>query len=314
MGVISSFQRSFGVLKAAPALFAVALLYMVINSVGSVLQSLGNSTLQLLGMLWSLGAFAFVVPLFVGGLLALADRGLRGDGSIGDFVDGGVGNYLYLLGYTWVVGVVEFVWAIVVTFVGYILLLIVGVTLFLGVVGFGGGDVAMIVGGILGLLILLVAVVLFYLVVGIPVFVVQFVPGAWVIDDMELVDGIKRALRLLVDNFLRVVAFDLAVLGIWILFALVSFLPFVVAGLVLGPEAVIAESYLELFSGTGGPPGAGPGGGPGAGPGGTSGQSVFTPLGIGISTVTGLVTGTLQFSLVVAFYTAFYHDISPDGR
>lgn len=304
MVVISQLARAFGILKDTPAILAIAFGYAILASVGSALGMLENPLASILGTAWNLGISAFVLPFFLGGMIALANRGLEGGGRPGDFLADGKDNYLYLLGFTWVVGTVQFVWTIAVVFVAYVVLAVVGIGLFVGVVSLEGA--AATAAGVLAIGLVLVLLVLIYLVSALPTLVVQFVPGAYVIDDMSPVEGAKRGLRLLADNLLRVVGFDLVVLGLFVLLFALTYVPAAAVGVVQGPEAVLELPAAESLASQGGQAGT---------PGGSANASVgFTPLGMALVLVPSIVLSTVQFGVVLSFYTAFYRAIAPENR
>lgn len=198
MVVVSALRDAFDTLQRNPVLLAAATLYAVVQAPGMVLQVSGNPILQFVSSAYSL-LLVFVMPLFVGGLFAMAHEGLTGRTSLSRLWSAGKTYYLRLFVVFLILMVVYFV---VGAGVGFLVFgLIVG-----GVIGngVGLGGVSLSVLAVIAVVGLLFGVVL--LAIG---FFLQFYAQAVVVDDQGIVDSFKRSYHVVRRNLVPVIGFDL---------------------------------------------------------------------------------------------------------
>lgn len=221
MAVISALRDAVDVLQRNPVLFAAAALYGAVQIPGWLLQVSGNPVLQLASSGYNM-LLIFIMPFFMGGLLAMAYDGLSTSTSLSRLWTGGKTYYLRLLAASLILMVVYFVIAIGIGFLVFALFLS-------GVVGNGGGigSISLTVLAVVGIIGLLFALVL--LAIG---FFLQFYAQAVVVDDLGIVDSLKRSYRVVRQNLAAVLGFD-------------------ILGLVLGGLAGLLPLAYMFFVGSG---------------------------------------------------------------
>lgn len=307
MSVRTSLKRTVGLLRDTPSLWAIALAYALIATPIAVVGNLGNPLLVIGSFLGLFLVGGFVFPFFVGGAIGLASEGLDGGGGFDAFLDAGKDNYLYLLGFTWVAGLVEFAWAFVVGIVAYFVALVVGLALVFGVLAGGGSTASMAIVAVLGAVLGIGFALAFYLVGGIPILLVQFTPGAYVVENRDPIDGVKRSLGLIRDNLVSVLGFDVTVFLINLVVSVVPWALVVAGYFLIGPDAVVSTPSFSPD----------PAAGPAAGGPGTSGQAGggfnFTLLGAALYGLGMLIVTPIQSAFLVAYYTSFFHEIAGEG-
>lgn len=211
MVLVAALRDAFDTLQRNPVLILAATVYALVQAPGMVLQVSGNPILQFVSSAYSL-LLVFVMPLFVGGLFAMAHEGLTGPTSLARLWTAGKTYYLRLFVVFLLLMVVYFVVGAGVGFLAFGLIL--G-----GVIGNGAG-----LGGVSLAVLAIVAVVglLFALVLLVIGFVVQFYAQAVVVDDQGVLDSFKRSYRVVRENLVSVLGFDL--LGL-VLGAVVGLVP-----------------------------------------------------------------------------------------
>lgn len=221
----SALRDTFDTLQRNPVLFVAATLYAFVQAPGMVLQVSGSPILQFVSSAYSF-LLVFVMPLFVGGLFAMAHEGLTGSTSLSKLWTAGTTYYLRLF--------VVFLLLMLVYFaigagVGFLVFaLVIG-----GVIGTGGG-----LGGVsLAVLVIIAAIgVLFGVVLLAIGFVLQFYAQAVVVDDKGIVDSVKRSYHVVRQNLVSVLGFDLLALVIG---AIVGLIP-------LGYVFLIGSDFSSL--------------------------------------------------------------------
>lgn len=198
MAVISALHDAIDTLQRNPILFVAAALYGAVQIPGWLLQVSGNPVLQLASSAYNM-LLIFVMPFFIGGLLAMAYEGLTGSTSLSRLWSAGKTYYLRLLAVMLLLLVVYFVVAIGVGFLAFAVLLS-GAT----GNGVGLGGVSLAVLAVVGLIGLLLALVL--VIVG---FLLQFYAQAVVVDDQDVVDSLKRSYAVVRRNLAAVIGFDI---------------------------------------------------------------------------------------------------------
>lgn len=278
MGAISSLSRGVNVLTDSPAILGIAAAYAFVTGIVSLVQQMGIPVVSLLAAVLSFGISIFAFPFVLGGLVGMANETFAGGSSVSTFVDAGTDNYVGLLSLTLLLAFVLFVWGIVLFFVVFVVLVVLSL-LFSGFL-FGLGGVSS-VGGMgtigSGTAVVFAAIgIAFALLWLIPVFLLQFAPGAIVIEDQGFGDAIKRSLSVLRNDVVSVAGFDAVVLALGLSSSAIGLA--VLVGLGGG---------LQVVMGSGSPP--------------------FVAL-LG-QTFVNVVLGTVVVAFQWSYYTAFYRDV-----
>lgn len=295
-------------LTNTPSLLGVMAVYAIVVTPLSVGANVVGPVLTIVLFLAMLVLLAFLGPFLLGGGIGLASDGLRGGGGLDAFVEAGKENYLYMLGFTWVLGAIEVAWSVVVGIVFYIVSIFLIVAAVLGVVGAGTSTAAQVVLGVVGVVVGIGFLLLYYLVAGLPMILAQFVPGAYVIEGREPIDGVKRGLGLFKDNVLSALGFDVTTFVAGMVINLIPIGVIALAAYVLGPHAVMSFPTFPDPGTAAGSAHAAPGMSQGAG-----GTFRLTLLGAALYGLPLLVVAPIQLAFVTAFYTALYHEIAGVG-
>ena len=204
MLAVSALRDSVDILRRNPVMFAAAALYAAVQLPGIALQASGETLLQLASSGYNL-LLVFVVPFFVGGLVAMAFEGLDGSTSLSRLGSAGRDHYLSLLAVTLAVSLFfVIVYLLVFLVVGLVaagLLAVLVLTGIVGPAGFEPGSLLFLaVVGVSGLV-----PVAILLVIG---FLIQFYAQAVVIEDKGALDSLRRSVAVVRDNLLAVLGFD----------------------------------------------------------------------------------------------------------
>lgn len=191
MSVIGSLSSGLGVLKRNPVIVGLVFVFTLLNAALAGLNVV-NPFLVLAGYL----VFLFFVPFYLGGVIGMTEEGLRGSTTVGRFFSAGASNYLSLLLGCVALFIITLVLYFVVGFVAAIV----------AIFALGLGSMASVTSA--SIVVIAVVAVLAFLVILLPWFVLQFFPAALVVDDLGLVDSIKRSGSLVKSNFLSVVGFN----------------------------------------------------------------------------------------------------------
>lgn len=199
MATIQSFTESLGVLKRNPLLFAVGALYAVILLPQTALTTLG---IPFVPTLLQMVTF-FVTPFVIAGLLAMAYEGTRQPTSLSTFTDVGKDRYLRLLAGNLVTFVVDVVFIVV-----FLVAVIFTVGFGMAAAMNGNGDPSSAIMGSVGVVaVAAVAVVaLLYLLI---MFFLQFYDVAYVVDDVDVIDGFGRSIAVVRENLVPALGFSL---------------------------------------------------------------------------------------------------------
>ncbi|MCU4802770.1 hypothetical protein OB920_20620 [Halobacteria archaeon HArc-gm2] len=241
MATIQSFTESLGVLKRNPLLFAAGALYAAILLPQTALSTFG---IPFVPTLLQMVTF-FITPFVIAGLLAMAYEGRRQQTSLATFKKVGKDRYVRLL----VGNLIRFVLdlAFIVVF-----LVVVVFTVGFGMAAAmnGGGDPSNAIMGSVGVVAVAgIAVVgLLYLLVS---FFIQFYPVAYVVDDVDVIDGFSRSVGLVRSNFVPALGFSLIKLVVGALLWVPS-IALVVVAILLGDGTTGAEMGATATQ-TGGP-------------------------------------------------------------
>lgn len=210
MATIRSFTEALGVLKRNPLLFAAGLLYAVIVLPQSALSILG---IPLVPTLLQMVTF-FVTPFVVAGILAMAYEGRQRPTSLSTFKRVGKDRYLRLL----LGNLLKFAADLV---FGFILAIALVVTLGFGIAAAveGGGDPTSAILGSVGVVAVaaIAVVALLYLIL---MFFLQFYSVAYVVDDVDVIDGFTESAGLVKSNFVPALGFGAINLLIGVLLVL----------------------------------------------------------------------------------------------
>jgi len=198
MAVLNALRRTPGALRRNPVVLVPILVILLVQVPQLALQAVN----PLLSSVVSLGltlVFLVVLPVFQGGLIAMADEALDGRTSLQMFVDEGKANYVPILVAYLALVAVNFALGMVAFFI------VLSGGLF--VIGSGGLDSANIV--VLAVIGLIVAVVvLVYLV---ALFFVQFYGQAIVLEDRGAVDGLKRSVSVVRQHLVSTLGYTILV-------------------------------------------------------------------------------------------------------
>jgi len=193
---LRSLRRTPSALLDNPVLFVPVVLVLVLQLLQLALQSIDPILSSIVSIGLSL-VFVVVVPFFQGGLIGMADEALDGRTTLQTFVDEGKSNYVSILVAYLAVMAVNFVLGSI-AFFGAI---------FGGAVFFqSGGPQALNTGSIAVIAVLVAVVLLLYLGL---VFFAQFYGQAIVLEDMGVVDGIKRSISVVRQHLVSTLGYSL---------------------------------------------------------------------------------------------------------
>ena len=200
MLAVSALRDSVDILRRNPVMFAAAALYAAVQLPGIALQASGETLLQLASSGYNL-LLVFVVPFFVGGLVAMAFEGLDGSTSLSRLGSAGRDHYLSLLAVTLLFAIVSLLVVLVVGLVAAGLLAVLVLAGIVGPSGFEPGSLLFL--AVVGVSILVPGAIL--LAIG---FLIQFYAQAVVIEDRDALDSLRRSVAVVRDNLLAVLGFD----------------------------------------------------------------------------------------------------------
>ena len=194
MAAIAALRTAFGALRRNPVLFLGGLLYGIVVLPQSALQLAGiplaPTALQILTF--------FVTPLVLAGLLGMADEAIDGDTSLRTLRAVGTDKYVPFLIGQFVEVVINVAFGIVAALIGIALVLTVGFgTLTAGNVS----PAALAFAGVVGLVVLLVALAL--------LFFIQFYPTLIVVADADALDSFTESYRFVRVNLAATAGYTL---------------------------------------------------------------------------------------------------------
>lgn len=228
MGAISSLRTTGGALARNPVVFVGALLVALLSVLVQVPQfagqAIGSPALSILLSVLVPALSFFISPFLVGGLLGMANEAVAGETSLGAFVRAGKARYVTLLLSTLLYTVVLFALFIGLAIIAAIVVLVAGVSL-----GGAGGDPSAVIG-----IAILLAVLVLLLVFLLVVFFVQFYTVAVVVEDAGVVECFKRSYRLVRENLLSTLGYNLLSVFITLVVAVPILIVVAVALLVVG--------------------------------------------------------------------------------
>jgi hypothetical protein len=196
MAVLQALRPAVGALGRNPVLLIVTAAFSVLQIPGFVAQSIDPLLGSVVSIAFS-GLLVLVMPLYLGGVVGMANEALDGSTSLATFLRAGKSHYVSLFVVYLALLAVNFVLGIG----GFFVALVGGVTFFAG-----GGQPNVLALAILGVVVLLVLLAYVLLV-----FVTQFFAHAVVVDDLGAVAGVKRSAWCVRHNLLSVVGYTLLV-------------------------------------------------------------------------------------------------------
>ena len=243
MGPLAAASRTLSAVKRNPVLFVVALAIALGSGAVTAAWQIPYAGV-FVGLLFGI-AFFFVEPFLSGGLLGMGREALRGETEMETFVETGKRVYLRLLAarlFVWVASIVYFGLFFVVAILALVAFLVVGA-------GVGAdADAALAAIGLLAVLLFLGGLALVTVIYYLIGFVVQFHPAAIVVEDVGLVESIKRSVSLVRSNLLGAVGYTVLVLLVSYTIGAIPGVYITVTG---GFVDVLAQEDPELFVGLG---------------------------------------------------------------
>lgn len=200
MGAIAAASTALGVLKRNPVLFVAAFLVALFGGVAVAIQMALTQSYPILSSYAAL-PIQLLSLFFVAGGYAMANEGIDGSARLGTIVSAGKEHFLRLLA----ANVLFFVVAFATFFVVAIAAAIVGAVALVGGASFGANSA---LGG-LGVLGLILAVLGVYLLSFAVVLFFQFFGPAVVVSNADPVEALKRSYRLVRQNILSTIGFDI---------------------------------------------------------------------------------------------------------
>ena len=228
MGAVSALRTTGGALSRNPIVFVGALLVALLSTASQLPQFAGpaleSPAISLLASLLVPILSFFLAPFLLGGLLGMADEAVAGETSLGTFVRVGKARYVTLLLATLLYTVLSFALLIGLGIVAAIVVAVVGVSF-----GGGGGDPSLAVVAAIALVVLALVVVFLLFA-----FFLQFYTVAAVVEEAGVTECFTRSYRLVRQNLLSTLGYDLLTLLVWLLVTIPIFIVFVAAILVAG--------------------------------------------------------------------------------
>jgi len=201
MVLVRSLSEAVGAVRTAPSLLLVSFAVVALQIPTLVTQQANVAAPSAVSLVSSIVSF-FAGPIVLAGGVALAADALDGGGDLGSFVAGvqdhAVGVFVGYLGLLFV--------AAVFGVVGFVVFLIGGLFIGLGVV-LGGGGTGVSVLGALAFLVLL------FVVFVVPLLFVHFFGHAIVLDDQSVGDAFGRSVGVVRGNFLGMLGYGVVVFG-----------------------------------------------------------------------------------------------------
>lgn len=197
MAVLNALRQTPGALQRNPVLFVPVLVIVLFQVPQLLLQAVNPLIASVVSAGLSL-VFVFVLPLFQGGIIGMADEALDGRTSLDRFLTDAKANYVSLLVAYLVVLAVNFVLGIVTFFVA----VVGGVAVFTDAAGGVG------LGVLVGLGVVVAALGLAYLLF---VFFIQFYGQAIVLNDLDAIEGIKHSVAVVRRNLLSALGYSVLV-------------------------------------------------------------------------------------------------------
>ena len=196
MAVLQSLRRVPDAITRNPVLFVPVAGYLLLQLPQFFSGAISPQLQSALSLVWSLLTIV-LSPFYVGGLFSMVDEALDGDTRLGTFLDGGTGNYVQLL--------IGYVILLVVNGVIGFVIAILAVVGFIVVLGSGGltdaSTVTLVIVAVVGLLVALA-----YLAVN---FFLQFYSQAIVVDGEKAIAAFKHSVSLVRENLLASFGFVL---------------------------------------------------------------------------------------------------------
>jgi len=233
-----SLSEAVGAVRRAPSLLLVSFAVVALQ-LPVLLTQQGVASPTLVSVVSSIVAL-LAGPIVLAGAVTLAADALDGGGGLGSFVAGvrdhGVGVFLGYLLFLFL--------AVLLGGVGFVVFLIGGVFIGLGVV-LGGGGIGVGILGVVAFLLLL------FVVFVVPVLFVHFFAHAVVLDDQSVGDAFRRSFGVVSGNFLRALGYGVLVFGSGLVGGLVGAIgsPGEV-GSPATPSVAETVTWLPVLSGT----------------------------------------------------------------
>ncbi len=201
MVIVRSLSEAVGAVRTAPSLLLVSFAVVVLQIPTLVTQQGGIAAPSTVSLVSSVVSFV-VGPIVLAGAITLAGDALDGGGDLGSFVAGvqdhAVGVFVGYLGLLFV--------AAVFSVVGFVVFLIGGLFIGVGIV-LGGGGTGVSVLGALAFLVLL------FVVFVVPLLFVHFFGHAIVLDDQSVGDAFRRSFAVVRGNFPGMLGYGVVVFG-----------------------------------------------------------------------------------------------------
>ena len=241
MVLVRSLSEAVSAVRTAPSLLLVSFAVTALQIPTLVTQQADVAAPSTASLVSSIVSF-FAGPIVLAGGIALAADALDGDGSLGSFVTG-VRDHApsVFLGYLGLVFLVA-----VLGVAGFVVFLIGGVAIALGVILGGGGTGVSVLGALAFVLLLFVVFV-------VPLLFVQFFGHAIVLDDQSVGDAFRRSVGVVRGNFLGALGYGVIVFGFGFgggLLGAVGSLAGPSAGSPNAPSPAETVEWLPMLSGT----------------------------------------------------------------
>ena len=198
MAVLNALCRTPAALRRNPVVLVPILVILLVQVPQLILQAVNPLLSSVVSLGLSLG-FLVVLPVFQGGLIAMADEALDGRTSLQTFVDEGKANYVpFLVAYLALVAVSSVLGMVTV------LAALFGGLFVIGSGGLDSANIAVLAG--IGLIVAVV-VLLYFL----ALFFIQFYGQAIVLEDTGAVDGIKRSVSVVREHLVSTFGYTVLV-------------------------------------------------------------------------------------------------------
>ncbi len=201
MVLVRSLSEAVGAVRTAPSLLLVSFAVVALQIPTLVTQQANVAAPSGVSLVSSVVSF-LAGPIVLAGGVALAADALDGGGDLGSFVAGvqdhAVGVFVGYLGLLFV--------AAVFGVVGFVVFLVGGLFIGVGIV-LGGGGTGVSVLGALAFLVLL------FVVFVVPLLFVHFFGHAIVLDDQSVGDAFGRSFAVVRGNFLGMLGYGVVVFG-----------------------------------------------------------------------------------------------------
>ncbi|MFB6081338.1 MAG: hypothetical protein ABEJ67_00820 [Halanaeroarchaeum sp.] len=229
MALRTALARTPGAIARNPVLFVPVVVLLVLEIPQFALQYVHPVLAGVVSLFLS-GVLVFVMPLFQGGVIGMADEALDGTTSLDRFLEAGRSNYVSLFGASLAVLALNVVFAVAVGVV----------VVALGAAAYATRPGA---GGVAALAVALLLVVLMALAYLVVIVFCQFYGQAIVLEGTGAVDGFRRSVSVVRENPVSVAGYTLLVGTVG-----------AVAGVVFGALSAFASPRTMLVLGLPRPP------------------------------------------------------------